>query len=218
MFIWHFPLSLSFTLLKFSRIYLKHSAYRIAFLSHIFEFHLISNLICFHRGRETSGHARRWSTKFHGNYMEQHRIDSYGSPNYSRCKTVLPDFHLPCHVISINRYFRETEVECKWARVKQACTPIIFFDDSKYYICVSKDIFNLTYNISCFSLKLFDSDDEIRREEKCDRFRSGSKKNLFANKLKARDSTADVFPRVSVSRVVKSKEDCKVSRNHVTFV
>lgn len=89
--------------------YKSFCAYWIAFLSRS-NFISLSNLIYFHRGRKTGSHARGWSTKFHGDYMEQHHIDSYGSPHYSRCKTVLSNFHLSCHVISVNRYFRETEV------------------------------------------------------------------------------------------------------------
>lgn len=73
------------------------------------EFHLIkySYLFFFYRGRETGGHARRRPTKFHNNYVEQHYIDSYGSPNSSRYKTVLPDFYLPCHVINTSLFSRK---------------------------------------------------------------------------------------------------------------
>lgn len=45
------------------------------------------------------------------------------------------------------------------------------------------------------------SGDEIQihvREGRCDRFRVGSKKNLFASKLKARDSATDSFLRICI--------------------
>lgn len=87
-------------------------------LNLLFAFHQrISSIFffVFRRGRKTGSHARRRSAKFHGCYVEQLYTDTHGTPDYSRCKTVLPESHLPHNVTIAHRCFCETEstAECE---------------------------------------------------------------------------------------------------------
>ena len=173
---------------------------------------LSKNLIYFRRGREIGSHAWRRSTKFHGDYVNQHHTDSRSSSDYRKCKTIFSDSHLPRHVTIVNRHF--CKVKVVWKKLKH----FFFFSRHLIEIMYRKITLPLVHVGSRSRAETLWRWNPNVRKRRCDRFRVGSKKNLFASKLKARDSTADSFPRISVSPVAKSKENYKVSRNHVTFV
>jgi len=114
---------------------------------------LSKNLIYFRRGREIGSHAWRRSTKFHGDYVNQHHTDSRSSSDYRKCKTIFSDSHLPCHVTIVNRHF--CKVKVVWKKLKY----FFFFSRHLIEIMYRKITLPLVHLGSC-ELKL--SDDEIQ--------------------------------------------------------
>lgn len=105
---------------------------------------------------------------------------------------MLPDSHLPRHVTIASRHFREAH----WVQALR-----ISFLVSTGQNAVVESVYRKSrtlVHLTSHELKL--SGDEIqtfvkRKTRQIKEIRVGSKKNLFASKLKARDSTADSFPK-----------------------